>query len=533
MIERRGFALCLDGENLELLEGFAGRFAMPHVARMLARGRRGALDPWINPLTPPSWTTFLTGTWFPRHGVLGFVQYDPRTGRDVLVRSHSIRGETMPAAADRQGARVLCLNLPMTYPPPPLRHGVVVSGFDAPGDDSDWASPAGVRDRLRARIPGYSPVHPERHPDGRDPAARLAYMETLVGHVERRAAALRLLLEDGPARLLVVQCQETDLLHHVAWDVVRDPDGATAEERDALRRVYEGVDVLAGLLLEATGGDDGLGLLVSDHGGADGRWHVQVNNLLAEWGLARPLPGATGGLARSDEVGDGLAVRIRRRVRAAAGNLGPEEQGLRGGEVNRELQLDLAATRVLLGVGDHLGLLYRGGGAPLDDGDTAALAERLLAWRLPDGGPAFAEVLRGSEVFASAPDAPGHRPLLALVPADGVYLGRRTGGPVATPMPHPSRGLHRRMGVFCWAGAGVAPGLAPDPMPMTNVFPTLFAGLGLAVPPDIDGAPHAEVVGGARPGLLPEAAPAAGSAPGQEDDDAALRARLEGLGYLG
>lgn len=115
MKERRGFALCLDGENLELLEEFCGEFGLPNLSGLLERGRRGRLDPWINPLTPPSWTTFQTGTWFTRHGVLGFVQHDPDVHRDVLVRASQIRGESFLAAADRQGVPVISTARPTPW----------------------------------------------------------------------------------------------------------------------------------------------------------------------------------------------------------------------------------------------------------------------------------------------------------------------------------------------------------------------------------------------------------------------------------
>ena len=114
-MSRRGFILGLDGENLELLTEFVRRYDMPAVAGMLERGRGGLLDPWINPLTPPAWSTMLTGTWFPRHGVAGFVLHDPATRKEKLARYADIRDETMLTAADRQGAAVVSINITISW----------------------------------------------------------------------------------------------------------------------------------------------------------------------------------------------------------------------------------------------------------------------------------------------------------------------------------------------------------------------------------------------------------------------------------
>jgi len=534
-MNRHGFILGLDGENLELLQEFVRRYDMPVIAGMLERGRRGVLDPWINPLTPPAWSTMLTGTWFPRHGVAGFILHDPATRREKLARYADIRDETMLTAADRQGAAVVSLNMPMTFPPLDLEHGVVVSGFDHPGGEAPFARPTAFEARIRELLPAYDPMMPEKKfPEG-EREGRARYLDVLARRVKERLTVLEEALAERPPRLAIVQCQETDLLHHCGMDLALDPGSATEDEGRALRALYEGIDRLAGRLLEHVGGDEGLGLIVSDHGGIRGRAVVQLNNLLVEWGFATMIEGADGTLARPDEIGMRLATRVKRRVRRALGRPAVDEEGRIGAaaQVNREIQLDYRSTRLYTGLGDHLGALFCGDGPPMTSVDLDALTRRILDFRLPDGTTAFAEVLPGAEIFPDGIGVESIVPPLVVVPEDGVFIGRRTGGKTVV-LYHEVVGAHRRYGVYCWSGAGVVPDADAPVMPLCAVFPTMFNALGLAYPEGLDAEPFAGVAGGSGAADLEPREPSTEPAPElSADDEAELRRRLTDLGYMG
>lgn len=533
-MSRRGFILGLDGENLELLRAFVARYDMPNLGSMLENGRTGQLDPWINPLTPPAWSTMLTGTWFPRHGVAGFVLHDPATRKEKLARYTDIRDETMLTAADRQGAAVISLNMPMTSPPVELLHGTVISGFDHPGGSAAFARPAAFQDRIRERLPDYDPMMPEKKfPEG-EREGRARYLGVLAKRVEERLTVLEAALAATPPTLAIVQCQETDLLHHCGMDLADDPDLATADEGMALREMYEGIDRIAARLLEYVG-DDGLGLIVSDHGGIKGRAVVQLNNLLVEWGFATMIDGADGTLARPDEIGMKFGTRVKRRMRRALGKPVVDEEGriAAAAQVNREIHLHYASTRLYTGFGDHLGVLFRGDGKPLDSAEVEDLTRQLLDYRLPDGTTAFAEVLPGAEVFPDGIGVERIVPELVIVPEDGVFIGRRTGGKTIVPY-HEVVGAHRRYGVYCWAGSGVTSDSEAPVMPLTAVFPTMFNALGLSYPEGLDAAPFPGVADGeGEADLTPREAGEEQAPELTAEEEEELRRRLTDLGYMG
>jgi predicted AlkP superfamily phosphohydrolase/phosphomutase len=533
-MSRRGFILGLDGENLELLRMFVARYGLPAIAAMLERGRTGALDPWINPLTPPAWSTMLTGTWFPRHGVAGFVLHDPATRKEKLARYSDIRDETMLTAADRQGAAVISINMPMTSPPVELRHGVVVSGFDHPGGDVPFARPATFQERLRELLPDYDPMMPVKNfPEG-EREGRARYLGVLADRVRERLVVVEEALRTGSPRLAIVQCQETDLLHHCGMDLAEDPGSGSEAERRALREMYQGIDRIAARLSEYVG-EDGLGLIVSDHGGIRGRAVVQLNNLFVDWGCATLIEGADGSLARPDEIGRKFTTRVRRRVRRALGKPQTDEEGRidAAAQVNREIQLHFGSTRVYAGIGDHLGVLFRGDGKPLDAAERADLTRRILDFRLPDGTTAFSEVLAGAAVFPGGIGVRGVVPELVVVPEDGVFIGRRTGGRTVVPY-HETVGAHRRYGVYCFAGAGVTADADAGVMPLTAVFPTVFRALGLSYPEGLDAGPFPGVTEGGGAADLTPREPGPVPAPElSEEEEEELRRRLTDLGYLG
>jgi predicted AlkP superfamily phosphohydrolase/phosphomutase len=531
---RRGFILGLDGENLELLTHFAEIYEMPTIRGLLARGRKGALDPWINPLTPPAWSTMLTGTWFPRHGVAGFVLHDPATRKEKLARIADLKDETLLTAADRQGAGVISINMPMTFPPLDLEHGAVVSGFDHPGGDAPFARPLELEARIRTALPDYECMMPPKEfPEG-EREGRAKYLRVLARRVEERLTVLDLAAADCPARLFIVQCQETDLLHHSAMDLAEDPSSATEEEARWLRAMYEGIDRLAARLVELTGGDEGLGLILSDHGGIRGRAVVHLNNLLVTWGYAVPIEGANGMLARPEEIGTDLATRARRRIRRALGRPVTDEVGriAAAAQVNREIQLRFGDTRLYVGMGDHLGVVFRADGPALSPGELDEVTRRILDFRLPDGTIAFREVLPGADVFPEGIGIEGIIPVLVVVPEDGVFIGRRTGGKTVVPY-HEVVGAHRRYGVYCFAGQGVKADAKEPVMPLTAVFPTMFEGLGLAYPEGLDAEAIPEVTGGRGGGnLAPRDAPSSSAPEPDAEEEEELRQRLKDLGYM-
>lgn len=109
---------------------------LPNFARIKREGAWGPLqsvDPYV---TPPAWTTMLTG-YLPQHtGVYTFGAYDRETKTFGGVRSTDAQVPFVWEAAGRAGLRSAVVNVPMTYPVYPI-DGIMVSGLLTPIETGD------------------------------------------------------------------------------------------------------------------------------------------------------------------------------------------------------------------------------------------------------------------------------------------------------------------------------------------------------------------------------------------------------------
>src|SRR5262245_2361745 len=103
---------------------------MPFLASLARRGVRADLISTPNPLTPPAWTSLMTGRTPGHHGIFDFARYVRTEGipRARMATSRDVACETIWSIASRQDRKVTLLNFPLTYPPRPVA-GSLVPGF--------------------------------------------------------------------------------------------------------------------------------------------------------------------------------------------------------------------------------------------------------------------------------------------------------------------------------------------------------------------------------------------------------------------
>jgi Flp pilus assembly protein TadD len=116
----------LDGADWQLLDDYISAGTMPNLAQLVREGASGVLETIRPPLSPLIWTTMMTGVSPLDHGILDFVQFDPKTGAKEPITSSVRRAPAIWNMASSTGRRVAALGLWATYPAEQV-NGTIVS----------------------------------------------------------------------------------------------------------------------------------------------------------------------------------------------------------------------------------------------------------------------------------------------------------------------------------------------------------------------------------------------------------------------
>jgi predicted AlkP superfamily phosphohydrolase/phosphomutase len=318
-VPAKNLVIGLDGFDLGVVEQL-GPHDLPNVHGLMSRGVYAALQSVQPPATLPNWTTFLTGLDPARHGVFDFTT---RKGYQVRFTGGTAReAPTVFKQLDALGLRCACLSFPATWPPEELRHGVFVSGWDAPvafeADRSFMWPPSLYDETVREfGVPTFDDVD-EFHADEPGWIDRLP--AALERRVIRKTGWARWLLGRRDWDVFALYFGESDTAAHYLWAhhdprSPRRPERVTDEQRDGLRRVYRALDQAVGALLDASGAPTEVTVL-SDHGsGGSSDKVLHLNRLLADRGLLRFRAGRVASAAKLKELAlRRFPSRLRERI---------------------------------------------------------------------------------------------------------------------------------------------------------------------------------------------------------------------------
>jgi predicted AlkP superfamily phosphohydrolase/phosphomutase len=537
---RRVLVIGLDGATYRLLKPFAANGSMPHLAALLKAGCHGELRPPFPPLTPPSWSTYMTGKNPGKHGVVGF-RMPPSTGYRMgdFVSTRDLRARTLWEIASEAGLCVGTMHVVPSYPVRPVT-GFMVACMLAPPGARDLVYPPELRpllgDDYAISVEPPQQLDP-RKPDYRDRA--LDYLHQLRRVGQRRLETALRLQRERPCDLLSVIFYEADRVQHFFWSHVaaRGPAGVPAPVVDELaaaaRAIYADLDVAVGALRDACGPDT-VTFVISDHGfGPAPDRHVHVNRWLADHGFLH--------VHRTWKLRRRLLKRLPRTLRKRWDTV--ENVFVDWGRTRA--WCDALETRSAAVWVNVRGRLPQGCVTPGADYDRVCEEIRTGLTALRDGGrPAFDVVARREELYHGpmtemAPDL-----LLYCSPSHGLRFNGirpelRARETFVDFLDYGFTGAHEPAGVYAVAGAGVRPGGEGPAWQMDALAPTILALLGVPVPDGMDGAPildfltpeaRAAVRVDHAPDREPE--PVADGVPATAEDREQIEARLRALGYV-
>ena len=240
-----------DGADWEILDPLLAAGDLPNLAALAGRGARGVTRSALPSHSWAAWQSFLTGVGPAGHGVFDILEHKPGQTRRMPVSSRSILAPTWPQRLSDAGRTVLLLNVPLTYPPLPVR-GVVISGGVIP-PKAVYSHPAEAGPELRWPINGGSWTTFRNRP------------LDLVADVEKvttaRAEAVRRLMDSNEWDVACAVFVSPDRIQHCLLEYVHPghPDHARAAATpvaERVRDVYRLLDRELGTLVERTDESD-------------------------------------------------------------------------------------------------------------------------------------------------------------------------------------------------------------------------------------------------------------------------------------
>jgi len=537
--------LGLDGATWSVLDPIRGRGLMPNLDALLARSAHGTLRSCVPPVTSAAWTTMMTGCGPARHGVFDHRHFDSAAGRLKVNHAGRVRVPTFWHLLSDSGRSVVSLNLPVTYPPLPVR-GIVVSGMDAPHLEAALSGAPAFAERLRAEVPGYHLRTLWKRPP-RDLAemAENARQTVLLFEAEAEAGWLADRMNPDWSALLV-QFQALDPFQHRAWRLLNVDETGTDDPgfNDLADSVMAGLDRAIGRLAELADRRDAGVMLVSDHGFGPCLGRVHANRILVDAGVAR-MPGVAGRLRRR-------AAQARDHLRLWGAKR--DDPGARSASFDQSIAaqfpFDWKRTLAFAPHQDTAAMVYlnstdRRPGAPLatprqvDDARAAAAAALADARHPETGRPLVPAVISTAEAYGIDPAREGFPDLIA--PPDEPYWVRcKLSAGDAWVEPDPMMpGTHRPEGIVALAGPGIAPGRTLRAQ-LRDIAPTILAWFGLPIPAHVEGEPLACLVGSGRDGRSERRDPGHEALTGPHragfeytpEEQALIEQRLADLGYL-
>jgi predicted AlkP superfamily phosphohydrolase/phosphomutase len=516
----------LDGATFTLLDPMMRSGVMPYLRSVVERGVRAELMSTRHPLTPPAWTSMITGRSPEAHGVYDFLRPAFMPDGGVFLKINDFRDnhcETVWSIANRAGKRATSLNFYGMAPPPPV-DGYIASGFVPWRHLRHGMSPKSFYDEVRAlpdfdyRDLGMDISEEKKCAMGLDHGEHEPWIQLQVTRDGAWTDLTCHLLGKDRTELTAVVLDGPDKLQHLFWRFV-DPAFVKADADDWHRRIgdlcvdfYRGLDANIRRLMTAAGPDTDV-LFTSDHGFGPTTEIFYLNEWLGRQGYL-----TWSAEAREDAHGHLGAEKFKDHLR----------------------MIDWKATKAFCPTPSSNAVFVKkdlGSGLGVKEEDylpfVLKLQRELLDIRDPASGEpvvvgADLNKLRGSSFVEPCPD-------ITVRLRDSGFVSILKSSEVVAPRPFPD-GTHRPAGIFIGHGPSFRHGERLAPLSILDIAPLMLTLLGVPVPSDFEGRVPTEALVSAREvergGETRVAAAREDDAEPSDEEREALMSQLKILGYM-
>lgn len=275
-----------DAADWKIISPLLDKGQMPALKRMIENGVMGNIATLDPPLSPMLWTSIATGMTADKHGILGFAEPDPATGK---IRPATVTSRKVKAVWNilmQEGYKTHTVGWWPGHPAEPL-NGISVSNFFVPGKDKpgsetmlpDFAvHPESLREKLltyrvdpnELTAAHLLPFVPNAAKIDQEKDFGLASIATLIAKGASYHAVATWILENQEWDFLALYLNEIDVFCHT---FLKFAPPKRENVTDELYENYNGVvdaayrfhDMMLERILELAGEDTTV-ILLSDHG---------------------------------------------------------------------------------------------------------------------------------------------------------------------------------------------------------------------------------------------------------------------------
>jgi len=457
-----------------LMDDVPGRgVVMPALRRLVRDGFKARLRSTPNPLTPPAWTTMLTGKNPGKHGVFDFMRCKD-LGDEIFFTLNDFRDietETIWSIMSRQGKSVVSLNFPMMAPPPKI-NGSLAPGFTSWKHLKRNMIPENLFDRMKKSIPNFDPKElawdfKRENEIGyeMDEEYLAEWISTHLPREEQWYNFVKTLLEEDNPDFTAVMFDGTDKIQHQAWQFI-DPKLVPENPSDMYKRLnalcleyFRNLDSYIDNLVSVAG-PEAMVLIASDHGFTETTEVVRINRYLGE-----------------------LGYLVWRKT--------PDTESARRREKSPFAYLDWKNTKAYCTTPSSNGITIRisrtndePGIQPEEyDEFRGKLIKELYELRDSNGKPVITKVLPREEIY-SGPHVE-RAPDLLLELRDYGFVSINNLEPTVVDRNYPA-GTHHPDGIFIASGNGIKNGDNGDLIHIADMAALFLYSVGLPVPQDLD-----------------------------------------------
>jgi predicted AlkP superfamily phosphohydrolase/phosphomutase/tetratricopeptide (TPR) repeat protein len=275
-----------DAADWKIINPLLDSGQMPSLAKLIANGVIGNIATLDPPLSPMLWTSIATGKTADKHGILGFSEPDPNTGK---IRPASVTSRKVKAVWNILQQNEIKSHVVGWWPSHPAEpiDGVYISNMFAKPrgrGHEEWPLPENcvhpkelenVFREFRVHPDELTGAHilpfiPEAAKIDQEKDKRIAGAATLIASVSSYHAATTWILENKEWDFVALYLNELDLFSHTFMkfhppQLKGMDDNLFQIYKNVVNSAYKYHDMMLGRLMELAG-DETTIILVSDHG---------------------------------------------------------------------------------------------------------------------------------------------------------------------------------------------------------------------------------------------------------------------------